>query len=159
MAKHSPRFARRTQTLVLRWITESDEIKHATLVHSLLDRDWRTIPGLFDDRAAMESEIKMDKWGLLLPRRRKHLFPAQEALILLTDLAHNLLAWLHPWMFANSRFAQFGPVALVNDVLSMPGEIVIKGDRLQMVSLWDTHPYAADMQKCLVKLLEHFGNP
>ena len=159
MAKNASRYARRTQTLVLRWITESGKTKHATLVHSLLDRDWRTIPDLFDDRGAMESEIKMDKWGLLLPRRRKHLFAAQEALILLTDLAHNLLAWLHPWMFANSRFANFGPVALVNDVLCMPGEIVIKGGKLQMVSLWDTHPYAPEMQTCVLKLLDYFAKP
>jgi hypothetical protein len=159
IAKNAPRYARRTQTLVLRWITESGETKHATLVHSLLDHDWRMIPDLFDDRGAMESEIKMDKWGLLLPRRRKHLFAAQEALILLTDLAHNLLAWLHPWMFTDSRFANFGPVALVNDVLCMPGEIVIKGGKLQMVSLWDTHPYAPEMRTCVLKLLDYFGNP
>ncbi len=159
IAPDAPRYARRTQTLILRWITESGKTKHATLVHSLLDRDWHTIPDLFDGRGAVESEIKMDKAGLLLPKRRKHQFAAQEALLLLTDLGHNLLAWLHPWMFTDSGFANVGPVTLVNDVLCMPGEIVMKGGKLHMVSLWESHPYALEMQACLLKLLEHFGNP
>lgn len=155
----APRYARRTQTLVLRWVTESGETKHATLVHSLLDHDWHTIPDLFDGRGAVESEIKMDKSGLLLAKRRKQQFAAQEALLLLTDLGHNLLAWLQPWMFAESRFAKVGPVTLVNDVLCMPGEIMLKGGKLHMVALWETHPYAPEMQVCLPKLLAHFGNP
>ncbi len=156
---HAPRYARRTQTLIVRWITESGETKYATLVHSLLDRDWHTIPDLYNGRGAVESEIKMDKSGLLLPKRRKQQFAAQEALLLLTDLAHNLLAWLHPWMLTETRFAKMGPVALVNDVLCLPGEILRKGDQLYMVALWETHPYAAEMQVCLAKLLAHFGNP
>ena len=51
----APRYARRTQTLVLRWVTENGETKHATLVYSLLDRDWHTIPDLYDGRGAVES--------------------------------------------------------------------------------------------------------
>ncbi len=152
------RYARRTQTLLLRWQTPKG-MKYATLVHSLLDHDWRTIPALYDDRGAAESEIKMDKAGLLLPKRRKKSLAAQEALILLTDIAHNTLAWTHDWMFAESRFATYGPLALVNDIWCMPGEVVLKGGKLQMVALHETHPYAAEMVVCLTKLLAHFGNP
>jgi DDE family transposase len=155
----APRYARRTQTLLLRWTNQSEQLQYATLVHSLLDRDWRSIPDLYDGRAAMESEIKADKCGLLMPKRRKKRLAAQEALILLTDLAHNLLAWAHDWMFSNGRFAELGPQALVNDVFCMPGQALFKGDRLQMVALRETHPYAADMVACLTKLLAHFGNP
>ena len=154
------RYARRTQTLLLRWQTpHTQEMKYATLIHSLLDTAWQTIPDLFDDRGAMETEIKADKSGLLLPRRRKRRFAAQEALILLTDLAHNLLAWTQGWMFNQSRFANIGPFALVNDVLCVPGEIVFKGDKLHMVALRESHPYAVDLAVCLGKLLANFGNP
>ncbi len=160
VAPRALRYARRTQTLLLRWQTPiTQEIKYATLVHSLLEQDWRTIPALFGDRGAMESEIKADKFGLLLPRRRKRLFAAQEALILLTDVAHNLLAWTQDWMFADSRFAAYGPVALVNDVFCVPGDIIFKGNKLQMVALRESHPYAADLAICLAKLLAYFGNP
>jgi hypothetical protein len=156
----APRYARRTQTLVLRWRTPKEKkMKYATLVHSLLDQDWHLIPALYDDRGAMEGEIKADKFGLLLSRRRKRLFAAQEALILLTDLAHNLATWTQDWMFASSRFASYGPVALVNDVFCVPGELILKGDKLQMVALRESHPYAQDLALCLAKLLTHFGNP
>jgi hypothetical protein len=153
----APRYARRTQTLVLRWLTDSKQLQHATLVHSLLDQDWHTVPNLYDGRGAMETEIKADKAGLLIPKRRKKRAAAQEALILLSDWAHNILAWSRHWMFTDSRFANFGPTALVNDVLCLPGEIVIKGDQLQMVALRESHPYALEMTTCLVKLLEKFG--
>jgi len=154
----APRYARRAQTLLLRWQTEKG-MEYATLVHSLLDQDWHTIPALYDDRGAAESEIKMDKAGLLLPKRRKKSLAAQEALILLTDIAHNTLAWTHEWMFTESRFATCGPLALVNDILCIPGEVVLKGGKLHMVALRETHPYAAEMVVCLTKLLAHFGNP
>lgn len=156
---HAPRYARRTQTLLLRWRNDSNQMKYATLVHSLLDQDWQTIPALFDQRGAMESEIKMDKSGLLMSKRRKKNLAAQEALILLTDLPHNILAWAHDWMFTESRFATYGPLALVNDVLCIPGEVVLKGAQLQMVALRESHPYALEMTSCLAKLLEKFGNP
>jgi hypothetical protein len=160
LPSHAPRYARRTQTLLLRWRTpKTKKMKYATLVHSLLEQDWRTIPALYDDRGAMEGEIKADKFGLLLPRRRKRLFAAQEALILLTDLAHNLATWTQDWMFVGSRFAGYGPVALVNDVFCVPGELILKGDKLQMVALRESHPYAQDLALCLAKLLSHFGNP
>lgn len=154
----APRYARRTQTLLLRWQTEKG-MEYATLVHSLLAHDWRTVPALYDDRGAVESEIKMDKAGLLLPKRRKKSMAAQEALILLTDIAHNLLAWTHEWMFTESRFATCGPLAFVNDVFCIPGEIGLKGGQLQMVALRKSHPYAAEMVICLTQLLAFFGNP
>lgn len=154
---HAPRYARRTQTLLLRWLTESKQMQYATLVHSLLDQDWHNIPALYDGRGAMETEIKADKSGLLIPKRRKKRAAAQEALILLSDCAHNLLAWTRAWMFADSRFANFGPIGLINDVLSIPGEVIIKGGQLHMVALRESHPYAAEMTVCLAKVLQHFG--
>lgn len=156
---NAPRYARRTQTLLLRWTTSGSEPHYATLVHSLLDQDWRTIPDLFDGRAAIESEIKADKSGLLLPKRRKKRLAAQEALLLLTDVVHNLLAWLQVWMFSESRFSALGPHALVNDVLCVPGQVFFKGEQLDMVALRETHPYATELVICLTKLLTYFGNP
>jgi hypothetical protein len=153
----APRYARRTQTLLLRWLTEAKQLQYATLVHSLLDQDWHTIPALYDGRGAMETEIKADKSGLLIVKRRKRRSSAQEALILLSDWAHNLLAWTRHWMFSGSRFADFGPAALVNDVFCVPGEVVIRGGQLQMVALRESHPYASELTVCLAKLLEKFG--
>ncbi len=153
----APRYSRRTQTLVLRWFDESRQFQYATLVHSLVDHDWQTIPSLYDGRGSMETEIQADKMGLLIPKRRKKRVAAQEALILLSDWVHNILTWSHAWMFSDSRFDKFGPTGLVNDVLCIPGEVVIKGDQLQMVALRESHPYAAEVALGLAKLLKNFG--
>lgn len=75
-----------TQTVMLRWYKQrSGQCKHALLICSLLDHDLIHISQLYDDRASRENEIKADKVGLLLPRRRKKQLNAQEALVLLTD--------------------------------------------------------------------------
>jgi hypothetical protein len=74
---------RRTKTVVLRWYNpKSDLFKHALLLCSLRDYDLFQISQLYNDRASMENEIKADKGGLLLPRRRKKHLHAQEALVL-----------------------------------------------------------------------------
>ena len=62
-------------------------------------------------------------------------------------------------MFVGSRFASHGPVALVNDVFCVPGELILKGDKLQMVALRESPPSATDLALCLAKLLAHFGKP
>ena len=56
--------------------------KHALFICSLLDLDLFEISHLYDERASMENEIKADKGGLLLPKRRKKQLEAQEAFVL-----------------------------------------------------------------------------
>ena len=82
LAPHPPRYGRKTVTLVLHRLAESGEERYATLVSSLLAEDPFTLPARFDRRGAMESEVKTDKGGLLLPKRRKKQLCAQEGLIL-----------------------------------------------------------------------------
>ncbi len=73
----------RTQTVTLCWYNQrSNKFKHALLICSLLDCDLIQISELYDGRASMENEIKADKAGLLLPRRRTKQLNAQEALVL-----------------------------------------------------------------------------
>lgn len=63
---------------------------------------------LYDQRGRAEVEqFRDDKQGLHLSRRRKQLLVAQQALILLTDLAHNLLSDFHHHALADTTFAGF----------------------------------------------------
>jgi hypothetical protein len=153
------RYCRPTQTLLLRWRAEGGQLKHALLISSLLDLSPAELAALYDDRGAIESEIKADKVGLVMPKRRKKSLPAQEALILLTDLAHNLLAWLHPWMLEGSPFEGFGPQRLVRDVLAIPGKVMMKDGCPLKVRLKKSHPYAKPVLECLKRLFNHFGTP
>lgn len=141
-----------TQTVVVRWMDHKARYKHALYITTCCDLSLPEIVALYDQRGAAEVEIQADKAGLLLARRRKHRLAAQAMLVLLDDLAHNLLALLHAEALVGSRFAAFGPKRIVRDLLSIPAEVYIEGDQLRALRLQAGHPYANDMTSCLTQL-------
>lgn len=150
---------RPVQWLALRWRTMRGGMKQSALVCSIVDWTPAEVIRHYDDRGACETEIQADKYGLGLARRRKHVLCAQEALVLLTDLAHNLLSWTTPWMFPSGRLAGFGPTQLIHDVLAIPGRLLFAEQQLVEVHLNQLHPYAAEVMIGLERLLDHFGYP
>ncbi len=69
----------------------------------------------YDLHGGAEIDIRDDKQGLLLTHRRRRLWHAQEALVLLNDLAHNFLSLFR---YVELRLAQSHPyAALLADVL------------------------------------------
>lgn len=158
-ASAPPTYVCPTQHLVLRWQTEAGVLKYSTVVCSVMEWTPAEIIACYDDRGACETEIQADKGGLKLERRRKKHLAAQEALILLTDIAHNLLAWTPHWMFPAEPLAEFGTTRLTEDVLSLPGRLLFHQERLVEVQLNQLHPYAAEVATGLEWLLSHFGYP
>jgi hypothetical protein len=157
VATQGVRYARRTQTLALRWLTEKSDERCALLIHTLLDETPLQVVADYDARGGMESEIKQDKLGLQLIRRRKQCWNAQEAWVIITDLAHNLHTWSHDWMWMDSPFETWGHLRLVQDVLNIPGYLVFKGTKLEKVALQRDHPFAGEMQDCLVRLFHELS--
>ncbi len=153
------RYGRRTTQLVRRWADEQGHFRYAIQTHSLASLSMLEAVQAYDERGAMEGEFQGDKQGLHLARRRKRHLPAQEALVLLTDLAHNTVAWLEPWIFADSPFAKWGPTRIIRDLFTIPGDLVFKRGKLVKVALSRRHPYAPAMVICLTKLLRKFGTP
>ena len=154
-----PTYVRPMQCLVLRWPNRKGQLKYGIVLCSIPSWTMAEIIDYYDDRGACETEIQADKGGLKLERRRKKRLAAQEALILLTDLAHNLLAWVPQWMFPGEPLAAFGPTRLIEDVLHLPGKLFFCGERLVEVQLNELHPYAEQVTRGLERLLAHFGNP
>lgn len=152
-------YVRPTECLVLRWLTSSGQLKHAIVICSLSNWTMTDIIAHYDDRGACETEIQADKGGLKLERRRKKRLTAQEALILLTDLAHNLLAWVRHWMFPTEPLATFGTTRLLEDLFHLPGRLFFCGERLTEVQLNRLHPHAETVATGLERLLAHFGHP
>jgi hypothetical protein len=151
------RYYRRTQTAVLcGYHPKSHVFKHALLVCSLLDLDLFEISHLYDERASMENEIKADKGGLLLPKRRKKQFEAQEALVLLTDLAHNILAWSRDFWAAEAQIGDLGIYGIVNKIMMIPGKLTFEDGKLVKARLQATHPLAKPVIACLSRLLRDF---
>jgi hypothetical protein len=157
-APNPPRFGRRINVFALHWQGQNG-IRHGTLLSTLFQLEplptWR----LHDGRGAMEIEIKADKQGLGVPKRRKKSFTAQEGLILLTDLAHNILSWTHHWVLEDSPFADFGTKRMVDELMCIPGRVEIMDGKLQKVALLETHPYADSMRLILGQLLDFFDIP
>ena len=140
-----------TQTVAVRWLTPKRRWRHALYITTDLNATPVEVVETYDDRGAGEVEIQTDHMGLLLRRRRKRSFAAQEMLVLLNDLAHNWLAWLHAWVLQDTPFKSFGPKRIIRDLLSIPGEADIVNDELIELRLKASHPYAAVM----TEVLEH----
>ena len=152
---NSMRYGRCLQTLAVRWLTEAGRERCALLLHTLLAQAPLAVVANYDARGGtLESDLHQDKLGLQLMHRRKQHWCAQEAWLILTDMAHNLLIWSQPWMFADSPFASFGMVRLIQDVFTIPGRLEFKGGHLQQVSLQRSHPFAPAMLLCLERLFK-----
>jgi Transposase DDE domain group 1 len=152
-------YYRRTQTAVVKWKTEQGAYKHSLLTTSLMEYSLAVLAETYDDRAAIEAELKADKGGLQLHRRRKQRLAAQEALVLLTDLAHNLLAWTREWIFRDSPFADAGIYRMVKELLPIPGRVVVEEGQIVKLRLKASHPLAKPMLVCLARLFDRFGTP
>ncbi len=104
---------------------------------------------------AAETQFKADKQGLLLSKRNKHSFAAQEMLVLLAQLAHNLLIWTRQ-AFPDSLPAVrgWGILRLVRDVLAIPGKIELDAQGyLVQITLNQAHPLAAVFVQAFAPLL------
>ena len=154
-----PTYVCPVQHLVLRWRTRKGQLKHSIVVCSVLEWSMAQVIAYYDDRGACETEIQADKGGLKLCKRRKKRAAAQEALILLTDVAHNTLAWASHLMFPDGLLAHFGTTQLIEDVLAIPGRLIFNQDRLVEAQLNELHPHAAQVASGLERLLDYFDYP
>jgi hypothetical protein len=145
-------FSRPTRTVAVRWLTPKGQYRHALYITTLTELDLLEIADLYDDRGKVEVEIQADKHGLLVARRRKHAFAAQEMLLLLNDWAHNFLAWFHAQALRQTQFAAFGPKRIVRDLFSIPAQATVVNHRLLELHLKQSHPYAKEMATCLSQL-------
>lgn len=108
----------------------------------------------YDDRAGMENDFKSDKQGLGLRARRKRRLAAQEMVVLLVGLVHNLLVWCRRWLAKGDlRLGKLGIVRLVKEVWSVPGRVTFRGDGLICVRLAQAHPLARQVRRGLRALL------
>lgn len=105
----------------------------------------------YNHRGGAEVEqFRHDKSGLHLDARRKHLLAAQEGLVLLTDLAHNLLADFHHRALVGSCLEGFGPKRIVRDLLAIPGMVTFdEASQVKSIDLLRSHPYAEKLLICL----------
>jgi hypothetical protein len=108
----------------------------------------------YDQRGGAEVEqFRNDKSGLNLTARRKRLFLAQKGYILLTDLAHNLLADFHHHALVGSRFEGYGPKRIIRDLLQMPGKLTFLDGKIVKIELPSQKQFSKGLLNCLERYL------
>ena len=114
----------------------------------------------YDHRGGgIETANKEDKQGLGLSKRNKKRFEAQQILVLLSALAHNVLVWARNWLASHHpRLARYGIKRLVRDVFQISGS-VLNSDTGQLVEivLNQAAPLAAGLVAALRVLLTPEG--
>lgn len=131
-----------------------DGYYYAVLFTTRLELTMQEVVDHYDDRAGMEADLKGDKHGLGLAVLRKHKLAAQKVVILLVELAHNVLVWSRSWLVKRvPRLESFGLVRLVQEVWAVPGRVKVIDDRLKRVRLHPDHPRVEDVSIGLSGLL------
>ena len=103
----------------------------------------------------VETSNKGSKQGLGITKRNKRLFTAQEMLVLLAQLAYNLITWVRVRLAPTKpSLKRFGPLRMVRDVFHIPGKIRLdaQGHVLEVV-LSDVHVLALPFRQATSSLL------
>lgn len=124
--------------------------RHSYFISTLTLPSKRHFIAYYNQRGAAEVEqFREDKQGLSLDVRRKSSFTGQYGYILLTDLAHNLLADFRHRALQDTRFANYGFKRIVRDLLNVPGRLWFIGNQLKRVELLTQNQNAKDLIICL----------
>jgi hypothetical protein len=120
---------------------------HAVVFTSRTDLTMTGVVEHYDGRAGMEADLKGDKHGLGLAVIRKQRLPAQKLVVLLVELAHNILIWARFWLSQHApRLCSYGIVRLIGQVWAVPGRVkLIEQEGVVRVRLRREHPRARDV--------------
>jgi hypothetical protein len=156
------RYGRRTAQWSVRVPSKQGD-KYATLL-TTLDDEGVDLVRQYDLRAGFENRTENDMSGLGLGKRQKKRWPAQQMLILIVQLAHNLLVWQNSWLQQAELTPQehriikeHGMYRIVHQRLNVDGKVSRKGAKVTRIELNPLHPLAPLMQKGFQALLNPFG--
>lgn len=111
---------------------------------------------LYDQRGGgVETSFKGDKQGLGLSKRSKKRFEAQQILMLLGSLAHNVIIWARQWLSEPiAALHHYGILRMVRDVFQISGFLVFDAQgRLVRIVLNQASPLASLLADSFRKLL------
>jgi len=94
------RYGSKTKQLAIRMPKKKGKGRqYSVLVTTDMDADLHSTVDDYDGRSGVpESSFCQDNQGLGMRKRRKKRFAAQQMLMLLNQLAHNLIRWIQHWM-------------------------------------------------------------
>jgi hypothetical protein len=155
-------YVRPTRQLVIRSQARDGQWRYRVLVFDLEDADLNRLAGThgldgqwaalyaYDLRGGgVETSHKNSKQGLGLTQRNKRRWAAQEMLVLLAELAYNLLSWFRAFLARHAPgLRQVGMLRLVRDVLGISGKLYLDPQgRVLKIVLNQAHGWASQFQQ------------
>ena len=159
------RYGRKTVAVAVRTPTKKGTYSYSVVVSTDTQASLATIVTDYDKRSGVpESTFCQDYQGLKLRRRRKNGFVAQQVLLLLSQLAHNLVIWMKQWlsnavvstlmmgetqpktkrikqaMLTHKTLDERGIKRFLRQILWLSGRVVFKGSRIVGIILNPLYP-------------------
>jgi len=102
-----------------------------------------------------ETIVKGSKQGLGLTKRNKRRFAAQEMLVLLSQLAYNLISWIRNQLACQTpRLRLYGMLRMVRDLFHVAGNIELDAQgRVLQITLNEAHALALPFVRALSPLV------
>jgi hypothetical protein len=176
------RYGRKTRQIVIRIpdAKKKSGYRYSVLITTDMETDLHTIVTDYDGRSGVpESSFCQDNQGLSIRKRRKKSFVAQQMLMLLSQLAHNLILWTQNWMIdaveqvsppddedttsavkATSvvkTLRERGMKRFVRQILSLSGKLVMKGEKVVSIILNPLYPLIDRIRTAFEALLKPFN--
>lgn len=109
----------------------------------------------------IETSFRGSKQGLGLIKRNKKRIVAQMMLVLLAQLAYNLLTWTHQHLAPQARQLQgFGPLRMIRDLFHIPGRIELDAQgRVLAITLSEEHALALPFAQAFSPVLAQYDLP
>ena len=175
--KQPHRYARRTVQVAVRTPKKDGTWSYAVLVSTDMTATLRDLVLEYDRRSgAPESSFSQDYQALSLRKYRKRGFIAQQVLLLLAALAHNLMIWLKTWFIeaveksqapseetqnAHQKTTEMlrsrGLKRLRRDVLAIPGKVCFEGKKVVGIRINPFYPFIQHVSTATKALFQQYG--
>ena len=163
-------YARPVRRLAVRWRKRNGQKCHAMLISTLEPEEVMELLGqpreqaldaqavllayaqLYDERGgAIEIDIKESKQGLGIAKRNKKSYCGQQIVMLLGQLAHNVMVWVKRWLLSDApKLKKYGVQRMVRDVMTVSGFVEVgKNEAIKRVLL---NSASAVARQCAVAL-------
>ena len=167
-------YVRPVRRLAMRWRKRNGQKCHGLLISTLEPAEvlrllGRPVEQLADQQAVMtayaelydqrggtvEIEIKESKQGVGIAKRNKKSYTGQQMVVLLGQLAHNVMVWARRWLQEGApKIKKYGVKRMVRDVLGVSGWIEFDGKRLTRIVLNQSATLARQCVKSFHSLLK-----
>jgi len=140
----APEYVRPVGRIAVRWRQKNDQWEYAVVISTLTAHDViaetdQPVAQVGDHQAVLlayvqcydargggvETSFKDDKQGLGITKRNKKRFAAQQVVMLLGTLAHNVIVWARRWLSDREpKVRRYGIKRMVRDIFHISGFLV-----------------------------------